>query len=53
MPIDEGTYNAADATSTAARQTREWNAATSCGIAVIAIFLAITRPIVPPINKPQ
>ena len=52
MPIDEGTYNAADATSTAARPTSEWNAATSCGIAVIAIFLAITRPIVPPINKP-
>ena len=49
MPNASGLRNAAAATSTAAMPTREWNAATSCGIAVIAIRRAVTRPITAPI----
>ena len=52
IPIDDGTYKAAEATKTAASPTSEWNAATSWGIAVIAIFLAIVKPIEPPIPIP-
>ena len=48
MPNATGLRNAAPATSTAARPTSEWNAATSCGIAVIAIRRAVTRPIAAP-----
>ena len=39
---------AAAATSTAARPTSEWKAATSCGIAVIAILRAVTMPMIAP-----
>ena len=44
-----GIEKAAAATSTAARPTSEWKAATSCGIAVIAIRRAVTKPIAAPI----
>ncbi len=37
-------------TSTAAMPTRLWNAATSCGIAVIWILRAVMRPIPPPMT---
>src|SRR5680860_1627341 len=40
------------ATSTAARPTSEWNAATSSGIAVMAMRRAITAPMVPPTAMP-
>jgi len=43
-----GLRNAAPATSTAARPTSEWNAATSCGIAVIWIRRAVVRPMMAP-----
>jgi hypothetical protein len=49
MPNAPGATKAAAATSTAARPTRLWNAATSCGIAVIAIRRAVTMPITAPI----
>ena len=42
--------NAAAPTSTAAMPTSEWKAATSCGIAVIWMRRAVTRPIAPPIS---
>ena len=48
MPNASGLRNAAAPTSTAARPTRLWKAATSCGIAVIWIRLAVTSPITPP-----
>ena len=35
MPNASGAFSAAAATNTAARPTSEWNAATSCGSAVI------------------
>ena len=35
MPNASGAFNAEAATNTAARPTSEWNAATSCGSAVI------------------
>ncbi len=40
-----GLRKAAQATATAARPTSEWKAATSCGIAVIAIRRAVVMPI--------
>ena len=48
-----GLYSAAAATNTAAMPTRLWNAATSCGIAVIGMRSAITTPIAPPIATPS
>jgi len=45
-------YSAAPATSTAARPTSEWKAATNCGMAVIAMRFAVTAPIAPPIPRP-
>ena len=44
---------AAAATSTAARPTSEWKAATSSGIAVIGMRRAITAPMPPPIQPPK
>jgi hypothetical protein len=54
MPKASGFRYAAAATRTAARPTREWKAATSCGIAVIAILRAAMKPMTPPsrIAKP-
>ena len=49
IPKAVGFRKAAAATSTAASPTRLWNAATSCGIAVIAIRRAVTSPIAAPI----
>jgi hypothetical protein len=43
MPKASGFTKAAAATSTAARPTSEWNAATSCGIAVIWMRRAVVR----------
>jgi hypothetical protein len=43
-----GFRKAAQATATAARPTSEWKAATSCGIAVIAMRRAVTMPIAAP-----
>ena len=40
-----GAFSAAAATNTAARPTNEWNAATSCGNAVIWMRSATTTPI--------
>ncbi len=37
MPKASGAFSAAAATNTAARPTRLWNAATSCGIAVMGM----------------
>src|SRR4030095_3088417 len=48
MPNASGLRNAAAPTSTAAMPTRLWNAATSCGIAVIWILRAVTKPMAPP-----
>ena len=42
MPKSAGERKAPIATNTAARPTSEWNAATSCGIAVISMRWAIT-----------
>ena len=42
MPKSPGDRKAPTATNTAARPTSEWNAATSCGIAVISIRCATT-----------
>ena len=49
IPNAAGLRNAAAATSTAAMPTSEWNAATSCGISVMAILRAVTQPMPPPI----
>lgn len=49
MPNASGLRNAATPTSTAAMPTSEWKAATSCGMSVIAIFRAVTKPIAAPI----
>ena len=49
IPKASGLRKAAAPTSTAAMPTRLWKAATSCGIAVIAIRRAVTRPIAAPI----
>ena len=40
MPNAAGAFSAPAATNTAARPTSEWNAATSCGSAVIAMLRA-------------
>ena len=42
MPKSCGLMKAPVATKTAARPTSEWKAATSCGIAVMAMRLAMT-----------
>ena len=52
MPKASGDMKAAQATSTAARPTSEWNAATSCGIAVMAMRLAMMAPMPPPMITP-
>ena len=52
IPNASGAFSAAAATKTAARPTSEWNAATSCGSAVIWMRLATTVPIEPPIAMP-
>ena len=44
---------AAPATKTAARPTRLWKAATSCGSAVIWMRSAMKVPIAPPITMPR
>ena len=49
IPNASGLRKADAATRTAARPTRLWNAATSCGIAVMAMRRAITNPMPPPI----
>ena len=51
MPKASGETKAAAATNTAARPTSEWNAATSCGSAVIWMRSATTVPIAPPIDQ--
>ena len=48
MPKAMGLRKAAQATSTAARPTRLWKAATSCGIAVIAMRRAVVMPMTAP-----
>ena len=48
-----GAFSAAAATNTAARPTSEWNAATSCGNAVIWMRRATMMPTVPPITIPS
>ena len=53
MPYASGVVSAAAATSTAAMPTRLWNAATSCGIAVIEILRAMTAPAPPPMPTPS
>ena len=50
IPNASGLRKAAAPTSTAAIPTRLWKAATSCGIAVILILRAVTRPMPPPIT---
>ena len=45
MPNASGAFSAAAATNTAAMPTSEWNAATSCGSAVIWMRSATTVPI--------
>ena len=52
MPKASGDTKAAAATNTAARPTSEWNAATSCGRAVIWMRMATTVPIAPPTKRP-
>ena len=53
MPNASGAFSAAAATNTAAMPTREWNAATSCGSAVILMRCATTAPIAPPMTMPS
>ena len=48
MPKAPGLRKAAAATKTAAIPTKEWNAATSCGMSVMAILRAVTQPMPPP-----
>ena len=50
MPNDAGALSADAATNTAARPTSEWNAATSCGSAVIWIRRATVTPTAPPMT---
>jgi len=50
MPKASGDMKAAQATSTAAIPTSEWNAATSCGMAVMAMRLAMIAPMPPPMT---
>ncbi len=49
MPNASGLRKAAAATSTAARPTSEWKAATSCGMSVILMRRAVTIPMTAPI----
>ena len=51
-PNEPGASSAAAATKTAARPTSEWNAATSCGRAVIWMRRAMKVPMAPPITMP-
>ncbi len=53
MPNASGAFSAPAATNTAARPTSEWNAATSCGSAVIWMRRAITAPMLPPMTMPS
>ena len=53
MPNACGAFSADAATNTAARPTSEWNAATSCGSAVILMRSATTVPMLPPITMPS
>ena len=53
MPNASGAFSAAAATNTAARPTSEWNAATSCGSAVIWMRSATNVPIAPPIDDAE
>ena len=53
MPKLVGAYMAAAATITAARPTRLWKAATSCGIEVMAMRRAVTAPTEPPMASPS
>ena len=54
MPNASGAIrSAAAATNTAARPTSEWNAATSCGSAVIWMRSATSVPIAPPIDDAE
>ena len=53
MPKLSGAYMAAAATMTAARPTSEWNAATSCGIEVMAMRRAVIAPTPPPMARPS
>ena len=53
MPNASGAFSAAAATNTAARPTSEWNAATSCGSAVIWMRSATKVPIAPPMMMPR
>ena len=52
MPNALGAYSAAAATNTAARPTSEWKAATSSGMAVMAMRRAVTAPTRPPTPRP-
>ena len=52
MPKASGAFSAAAATKTAAKPTRLWKAATSCGIAVMAMRRAMVAPMVPPMAMP-
>ncbi len=52
MPKASGETNVAAATTTAASPTSGWNAATSCGSAVIWMRNATSVPIAPPITSP-
>ena len=53
MPNASGAFSAAAATNTAARPTSEWNAATSCGSAVIWMRSATKVPMPPPMTMPS
>ena len=53
IPKLSGAYMAAAATMTAARPTSEWKAATSCGMAVMAMRRAVTAPTLPPMARPS
>ena len=50
MPKAPGLSQAARPTSTAAMPTSEWKAATSCGIAVMAMRRAMKKPTRPPMR---
>ncbi len=52
MPNASGAFSAAAATNTAARPTSEWNAATSCGSAVIWMRRDTVTPMPPPMTMP-
>ena len=50
IPKAPGLRKAAAPTRTAAMPTRLWNAATSCGMSVIAIRRAMMKPMPPPMT---